>query len=390
MTFNYRTKENDIKELHFQIPKALMFETKYKNLSANAKLLYAFLWDRSNLSVKNDWYDKLDRAFILCSLDEIEIYLNCSRASANKYLKELISFNLVKKEKACSMEIGEVKNSTMNVKKLKDSNANILYIGYVNVSSETLTAHLETHFEKLNELKSKRKLDRQERENRALFKNYTMLENASIQDDNSIGCSNSNDSIKNELTIVQNLDGSNTEKSNTEYSMYVCSDKSQLKKSKFIELTKKYLCLSNNSEKELEKFDSKIDFDLFEKVLMKTINNNKVNDKESYLIQTISNLIDKNIVTLDQYTKSIEEYNKKYIDKKQSNLNSNNKTKNIKLKTTQHAINQTYKKYNADELENMLLNNQKSKFENTLTKKSINEKLANDNSSDHNEFEWDY
>lgn len=51
MTFNYRTKENDIKELHFQIPKALMFETKYKNLSANAKLLYAFLWDRSNLSV---------------------------------------------------------------------------------------------------------------------------------------------------------------------------------------------------------------------------------------------------------------------------------------------------------------------------------------------------
>ncbi|MCJ8341621.1 MAG: replication initiator protein A [Cetobacterium sp.] len=390
MTFNYRTKENDIKELHFQFPKALMFETKYKNLSANAKLLYAFLWDRSNLSVKNDWYDKLDRAFILCSLDEIEIYLNCSRSSANKYLKELISFNLVKKEKACSMEIGEVKNSTMNVKKLKDSNANILYIGYVNVSSETLTAHLENHFEKLNELKSKRKLDRQERENRALFKNYTMLENASIQDDNSIGCSNSNDSIKNELTIVQNLDGSNTEKSNTEYSMYVCSDKSQLKKSKLIELTKKHLCLSINSEKELVKFDSKIDFDLFEKVLMKIINNNKVNDKESYLIKTIFNLIDKNIVTLDKYTKSIEEYNKKYIDKKQSNLNSNNKTKNIKLKTTQHAINQTYKKYNADELENMLLNNQKSKFENTLTKKSINKKLANDNSSDQEDFEWDY
>ncbi|TAN67681.1 hypothetical protein WS9_007520 [Paraclostridium sordellii 8483] len=61
-------------------------------------------------------------------------------------------------------------------------------------------------------------------------------------------------------------------------------------------------------------------------------------------------------------------------------------------KTTQHAINQTYTKYNADELENMLLNNQKSKFDNSnrLTKKSINEKLANDNSSDQEDFEWDY
>ena len=95
MSFKYRTKDDDMRELHFKLPKALMYEKKYKKLSANAKLLYAMLNDRTSLSMKNNRYDKFDRAFIICSIEEIEVFLNCERGSANKYLKELVNFNLV-------------------------------------------------------------------------------------------------------------------------------------------------------------------------------------------------------------------------------------------------------------------------------------------------------
>ena len=115
MSFNYRTKDDDMRELHFKLPKALMYEKKYKKLSANAKLLYAMLNDRTNLSMKNNWYDKFNRSFIICSIEEIEVFLDCARGSANKYLKELVNFNLVKKAKASEMEIGQVKNNTMNL-----------------------------------------------------------------------------------------------------------------------------------------------------------------------------------------------------------------------------------------------------------------------------------
>lgn len=389
MSFNYITKQDKSKELFFKIPKQFLYEKTYKKMNDSAKILYSILYERTNLSIKNDWFDSNERAYIICTYDEMQVLFGCSRDKVSRCMKELEKYNLILKDK--------IKN--------KDGDMiNVLYIAHAETTSETLESLIKQHKADYHSLRDKNRaykraynkkqseLKKQKRENKVESENQTTIGNTTFQNLKLIKPSNFNGSLKTRLRVVRKSDYSKTYKSKTEYSMYVCNDKSQLKKSKLIEITKKYLCLSNNSEKELVKFDSKIDFDLFEKVLMKIINNNKINDKESYLIQTISNLIDKNIVTLDQYTKSIEEYNKKYIDKKQSNLNSNNKTKNIKPRTTQHAINQTYKKYNADELENMLLNNQKSKFDNVnrLTKKSINEKLANDNSSDQEEFEWDY
>ena len=370
--------KDELEKLYIEIPKALLFEHKYKpnktegkkGLSNDAKILYGVLLDRTYLSIhtateKGDttYIDENGDIFMYFELASIEEILNVGTKKAIATKKELISFGLLEEVRA-----GQGKD-------------NRLYLNIVETNKDNLKLYTSNFLSKVKEKKKSEEI-----------RISNLRKNKKAQGiGNTLYCQkDSTSTAKKTVQVLSKNQISNTEYSNTEYSMYVCSDKSQLKKSKLIELTKKHLCLSSNSEKELVKFDSKIDFDLFEKVLMKIINNNKVNDKENYLIQTISNLIDKNIVTLDQYTKSIEEYNKKYIDKKQSNLNSNNKTKNIKLKTTQHTINQTYKKYNADELENMLLNNQKSKFENTLTKKSINEKLANDNSSDHNEFEWDY
>ena len=41
----------------YRIPKALITEKQFKNLSCEAKLLYGLLIDRMSLSKKNEWMD---------------------------------------------------------------------------------------------------------------------------------------------------------------------------------------------------------------------------------------------------------------------------------------------------------------------------------------------
>lgn len=366
MSFKYRTKDDDMRELHFKLPKALMYEKKYKKLSANAKLLYAMLNDRTNLSMKNNWYDKFNRAFIICSIEEIEVFLDCARGSANKYLKELVNFNLVKKAKASEMEIGQVKNNTMDVENLKDSNSNILYVGYVDTSNETLEKHLDNHFENLKQLKQKRKKERKEREQRALFKNCTILENTNIESNQVVEPSNCKDSTKNELTIVQNLHGSKTDFSKTDFSMYVCSDESQNKT--ILDLYKNKIGeVSLIAEKELKLLESKLDLDLCDFIFIKAKNNKRINDLEKYIISKLKRLSEKNIKTISEYEADVKSYSEKTYNKKGSSDNNSNKDSNAtvpKVKTRFHNISQRYAKYDPDELELLLKESQQDKFEN--------------------------
>lgn len=368
MSFKYRTKDDDMRELHFKLPKALMYEKKYKKLSANAKLLYAMLNDRTSLSMKNNWYDKFDRAFIICSIEEIEVFLNCARGSANKYLKELVNFNLVKKAKASEMEIGQVKNNTMNVKNLKDSNSNILYIGYVDTSNETLEKHLDSHFENLKQLKQKRKKERKEREKKALFKNCTILENTNIENKKCPEPSNCNDSTKNELTIVQNLHGSNTEVSKTDISMYVCSDESQNKT--ILDFYKNKIGeVSSIAEKELKLLEGKLDLDLCDLIFIKAKNNKRINDLEKYIVSKLKRLSEKNIKTISEYEADVKSYSEKTYNKKVYRTSNNNSTGTPK--TRFHNINETFRDYQPEELEEKLKDAQQDKFTNTGSKQDI-------------------
>lgn len=365
MSFNYRTKDDDMRELHFKLPKALMYEKKYKKLSANAKLLYAMLNDRTNLSMKNNWYDKFNRSFIICSIEEIEVFLDCARGSANKYLKELVNFNLVKKAKASEMEIGQVKNNTMNIENLKDSNSNILYVGYVDTSNETLEKHLDSHFENLKQLKQKRKKEREEREKKALFKNCTILENTNVENNEGLKCSNCKDSTKNELTIVQNLHGSNTEVSNTDISMYVCNDETQNKT--ILDLYKNKIGeVSLVAKKELESLEGKLDLDLCELIFINAKNNKKINNLEKYIISKLKKISKKNIKTISEYEADVKNYSEKTYNKN----NSKSKTtpdKAPKVKTRFHNINESFRNYTPEELEKGLRDAQKDEFKNTDT-----------------------
>ena len=49
----------------YRIPKALFQDSRFQQLSTDAKTLYGILLDRMSLSVKNGWLDEQNRVFII-------------------------------------------------------------------------------------------------------------------------------------------------------------------------------------------------------------------------------------------------------------------------------------------------------------------------------------
>lgn len=98
----------------FKIPKLLITHELFRGLSNDAKILYGLLLDRMCLSQKNKWYDEENRAYIICSIDEITELLNCSRNKAIKSLQELDTekgIGLIEKRR-----LGQGNNTIMYVK----------------------------------------------------------------------------------------------------------------------------------------------------------------------------------------------------------------------------------------------------------------------------------
>ena len=73
----------------YRIPKALFQNDYFKNLSSDAKILYGLMLDRMSLSIKNQWFDEQNRAYIYFSIEDIMDLLNCGKNKAIKSLQEL-------------------------------------------------------------------------------------------------------------------------------------------------------------------------------------------------------------------------------------------------------------------------------------------------------------
>ena len=73
----------------YRIPKALFQNDFFKNLSSDAKILYGLMLDRMSLSIKNQWFDEQNRAYIYFSIEDIMELLNCGKNKAIKSLQEL-------------------------------------------------------------------------------------------------------------------------------------------------------------------------------------------------------------------------------------------------------------------------------------------------------------
>ena len=83
----------------YRIPKALFQESRFQDLSTDAKTLYGILLDRMSLSVKNGWLDKQNRVFILFTIEDVKRALCCADNKATKLLRELEKFGLIERKR---------------------------------------------------------------------------------------------------------------------------------------------------------------------------------------------------------------------------------------------------------------------------------------------------
>lgn len=75
----------------YRIPKQLFTSEYFKEISCEAKILYGLMLDRVSLSIKNQWMDEENRAYIYFTIEDCMELLGCGRNKAVKCMKELDS-----------------------------------------------------------------------------------------------------------------------------------------------------------------------------------------------------------------------------------------------------------------------------------------------------------
>ena len=110
----------------------------------------------------------------------------------------------------------------------------------------------------------------------------------------------------------------------------------------------------------LKQYTDKFDLGVFEQIFI-SASEDTVLKKYRYIKTVLEELDKKNVRTLDAYNKDTEEYKASKTSKKLNATNRSNSNKNYKVKTRHHNINQTFEKYTAEELEELLKENQAAK-----------------------------
>ncbi len=89
MKFSYFYGNESDRLIFYRIPKLLITDEYFRNVSTDAKVLYGLMLDRMGLSAKNGWLDAEKRVFIYFSIEDVMLYLNCSHSKAVKIMAEL-------------------------------------------------------------------------------------------------------------------------------------------------------------------------------------------------------------------------------------------------------------------------------------------------------------
>ena len=82
-----------------RIPKLMLLDPKFQALSLKSIILYGFLLDRMNLSMRRGWLDEDNRVYIRFRIKEIMEDMNVCEKTAIGYLAELEKIGLVEKDK---------------------------------------------------------------------------------------------------------------------------------------------------------------------------------------------------------------------------------------------------------------------------------------------------
>ena len=90
MEFDYFYGPEDAEQYQFyRIPKLLITSERFKDVSVESKLLYGLMLDRLSLSIKNGWFDSLNRAYIIYTIEDVTEDMHCGSQKAVKLVAEL-------------------------------------------------------------------------------------------------------------------------------------------------------------------------------------------------------------------------------------------------------------------------------------------------------------
>ena len=99
MSYDYFYGQSGELFSYYRIPKALFQDSRFWQLSTDAKTLYGILLDRMSLSVKNGWLDEQNRVFIIFSIEDVKRTLRCADNKATQLLRELEKFGLIERKR---------------------------------------------------------------------------------------------------------------------------------------------------------------------------------------------------------------------------------------------------------------------------------------------------
>ena len=144
VTFKY-FEGRDVEQFTFyRIPKQLFTLSCFKSLSSDAKILYGLMLDRISLSVKNQWFDEKNRAYIYFSIDDVMELLGCGKNKAIKCMKELDE----------DTGIGLTRKRRQGFGK-----SNMIYVKTFLVESQTEGVKNEKHAQKQTSVSSMKKME---------------------------------------------------------------------------------------------------------------------------------------------------------------------------------------------------------------------------------------
>lgn len=87
--------QQQYREKFYQLPKVFFTNEKYMQLSNDAKIAYALLKDRLELSIKNNWFDENGDIYFIFTNEKLKTILNCHDGKLTKIKKELSKADLL-------------------------------------------------------------------------------------------------------------------------------------------------------------------------------------------------------------------------------------------------------------------------------------------------------
>ena len=95
--FNYLRGQQAEQFAYVNIPKALIHEEAFSDVSLEAVMLYGLILERMGMYRKNKWQDEQGRVYVLYPVKEIMEDMNRSETSVSQYLAEFEDAKLLER-----------------------------------------------------------------------------------------------------------------------------------------------------------------------------------------------------------------------------------------------------------------------------------------------------